>query len=74
MRVDNDLVDGGVPLQGNQDPPQVNQVPPLEQAPVIPSPIKDGEILLEFLTFAQSVTTQANVVATHTQVITSHKL
>lgn len=30
MRVDNDLVDGGVPLQGNQDPPQVNQVPPLE--------------------------------------------
>lgn len=50
-RVDNDLVDGAVPPQGNQHHPQGNQVPPHEQAQVIPSPIKDGEIMLEFLTF-----------------------
>ena len=57
----------------NQNPPQENQMPQLEQAAigdqvsVFPPPMADGEINLDFLNLSQDMTSQANVVTSQVQ-------
>ena len=60
MRAEEDLANVGVPPQGNQLPLQ-------DQAPVILPPMQDGEIRSTFVTFRQAMSTQDQVVATQYQ-------
>ena len=59
------MVEEGIENVGahdNQDPPQDNQFPPLEeismgdQVPVVPPPINDLEIRASFLNLSQAMT------------------
>ena len=48
----------GVPYHGYEVPPQEKQLPPQEQALVIPPPMTHGEIRSSFVTLAQEITTK----------------
>ena len=56
-RVEEDMANAEVPPLDNQAPQQGNQVPPQDQAPIIPQPMTDGEVNLEVHNHAQVVAT-----------------
>ena len=61
----------------NQAPRQDNRVPPPEevaiadQVPVVPPPMLDGEISDDFLKLDQSMTSQANLITSQVQAMTT---
>ena len=75
-RVKKHLTNVGDAPHGNQGPPQDNQSPPQHmqtpqdyQAPVIPVPMTYEEIREDFVTFAQDISAQTQVVDTQAQYI-----
>ena len=69
--VKKEIANVGVDPQGNQATPKDNHAPPQVQAPVIPPPMKDGDINSPFLSLAQAMTTQSQAVDTQAQSMTT---
>ena len=70
-RAEEDLTNVGFPPIGNQVLLQGNEIPPSEQALVIPPPMRNGEIRSAFSTLVQDMTTQAEDVFTQCQAMST---